>query len=225
MKGIIVFDVNETLLDVSALAPKFEDTFGDSRALSEWFGQLLITAYVVSMSNAYQDFGACARHALHIVSQRRGHNLSESEVSEIFGGMLSLPPHPEVPESLARLREAGFRLATLTNSAPKALDTQLKNSGLATYFERTLSVDAVRKFKPDPAVYRMAADELGIPIGQMRLVAAHNWDTSGAIRAGSQAAFVARQGMVLGPLDERPDIIGRDMAEVVDQILETDQPL
>jgi 2-haloacid dehalogenase len=130
-----------------------------------------------------------------------------------------------VAESLAQLKEAGFRLATLTNSAPKVLEAQLHNSGLATYFDRMLSVDAVGKFKPDPATYHMAASELSVTTNQLRLVAAHNWDTTGAIQAGCRAAFVARPGMVLGPLDEKPDIIGQDLADVVTQIMQVDQPL
>jgi 2-haloacid dehalogenase len=129
-----------------------------------------------------------------------------------------------VAESLAQLKEAGFRLATLTNSAPKVLEAQLHNSGLATYFDRMLSVDAVGKFKPDPATYHMAASELSVTTNQLRLIAAHNWDTTGAIRAGCRAAFVARPGMVLGPLDEKPDLIGHDLTEVVTQIMQVDQP-
>jgi 2-haloacid dehalogenase len=224
MKRVLVFDVNETLLNVKALTPHFQRLFGDGEALSQWFAQLLQTAFVVTMTSNYRDFGTCARHALEVVAARRGKTIKEADREAVIAGVLSLPPHPEAAGALERLRTAGFRLATLTNSAPNALAAQLANAGLAGFFERALSVDAVRKFKPDPAVYHMAATELGVPTDQLRLIAAHNWDTTGAIRAGCRAAFVARPGMVLGPLDEQPDIIGRDLAQVADQILEVDQP-
>jgi 2-haloacid dehalogenase len=124
-----------------------------------------------------------------------------------------------VPESLARLRAAGFRLATLTNSTVEVAEAQLTNAGLIDYFDRVLSVDSVRQFKPATKTYSMAAAELGVEAPGLRLVAAHDWDVAGALRAGWAAAFVARPGMVLGPLSERPDIVGRDLREVVDQIL------
>ncbi len=223
MKPVIVFDVNETLLDVGALAPHFERAFGNKTALSQWFAQLLQTAYVVTLIGHYRDFGTCGRHALHIVAQRHGVVLSDTAVAKILEGMLNLPPHPEVRNSLIRLRESGFRLATLTNSAPQAMLTQLENAGLLHLFDKTLSVDRTQHFKPHPATYLMAAEELGVQPKQMRIVAAHNWDTTGAICAGCKAAFVARPGMVLGPLDEVPDIIGSDLAEVVARIIEKDK--
>ena len=71
-----------------------------------------------------------------------------------------------------------------------------------------MSVEGVQRFKPAAEVYQMAADKLGITTAQMRMVAAHNWDITGAMRAGCAGAFVARPGMVMGPLDEVPDIIG-----------------
>ena len=92
--------------------------------------------------------------------------------------------------------------------------SQIQNAGLSPFFERVLSVDAVRRFKPAPEPYLMAARELGVEIGGMRLVAAHDWDVAGALRAGALAAFVARPGMVLGRTLPRPDIVGRDMGEV-----------
>jgi 2-haloacid dehalogenase len=98
-------------------------------------------------------------------------------------------------------------------------NAQLTNAGLADLFEQILSADSVQRLKPAPEPYHMAARSLGIVPGDMRLVAAHAWDVAGAMRAGCAAAFVARPGMVLDPLVKRPDVVGNDMREVVDQIL------
>lgn len=65
----------------------------------------------------------------------------------------------------------------------------------------------------------MAAERFGVPIGEVRLVAAHTWDVSGALWAGCKAAFVARPGMVLDPIHEPPDVVGRDLREVADKII------
>ena len=172
------------------------------------------------ITGAYSDFGTIGGAALEMVAERQGLDLSDEDKQKILGGMRELPPHPEVAESLERLRNAGLRLATLTNSTQQVAEAQMANSGLRAYFEQILSADAVGRLKPAPEPYRMAAESLGVEVGEVRLVAAHAWDVAGALRAGCAAAFVARPGMVLDPLVERPDIVGADLREVADSILE-----
>ena len=137
--------------------------------------------------------------------------------------MQELPAHPEVKENLGRLREAGVRLAALTNSTQQVADAQIDSSGLREYFDQVLSADTVRRLKPAPEPYRMAAENLGVEVGQVRLVAAHAWDVTGAMQAGCSAALVARPSMVLNPLFERPDVVGGDLREVADGILEAEK--
>ncbi len=215
----IVFDVNETLLDLKSLQPQFERLFGDGNVLRSWFSQLLQGSLVATLTGSYRDFGELAKDALGIVAQRQGVSLSDDDAGAVLEEIRRLPPHPEVKGSLGRLRGAGFRLATLTNSPYRVVNAQLENAGLAELFSQVLSVEEVRLFKPHPAVYQMAAEKLGIEVGDMRLVAAHNWDTTGAIRAGCKAAFVARPGMVLGELDEQPDIIAKTLEGVAEAII------
>jgi 2-haloacid dehalogenase len=143
--------------------------------------------------------------------------ISEDDRREILGGLRELPPHPEVSESLDRLREAGFRLATLTNSTQEVSEAQIRHAGLSDRFEKVLSADTVKRLKPAPAPYRMAARALGIPDREVRLVAAHAWDVAGALRAGCAAAFVARQPF--DPLVEEPDVVGADLSDVAEGII------
>jgi 2-haloacid dehalogenase len=219
MSHTIVFDVNETLLDLGTLDPHFERVFGDAAARRQWFAQVLQSALVATLTGAYTDFGTIGGAALDVTAARRDTVLPGQDRAAILGGMLTLAPHPEVRESLERLHCAGLRLATLTNSTTRVAEQQLTHAGLYDFFERILSVETVGRFKPAAETYRMAASELGIELSEMRLVAAHDWDVTGALRAGCAAAFVARPGMVLGSLAEQPDITGRDLSEVVDQIL------
>ncbi len=222
MARVCVLDVNETLLDLGALDPRFEEVFGDASVRRAWFLQVLQSALVATVTGAYSDFGTIGGAALEMVAEREGVELSDDDRTKILGGMKELPPHPEVAESLDRLRDAGIRLATLTNSAPQVAQAQMENSGLREYFEQTLSADTVQRLKPAPEPYRMAAESLGVGVGEVRLVAAHAWDIAGALRAGCAAAFVARPGMVLDPLVERPDVVGADLREVADRILEVE---
>jgi 2-haloacid dehalogenase len=219
---VCVFDVNETLLDLGALDPHFERVFGDASARQAWFGQFLTSWLTAMVIGVYQEFGTIGGSALEMVAERQGVNLSDEDEQQILSGMQSLPPHPEVEENLGRLRDAGVRLAALTNSTQQVADAQIDNSGLRDYFEQVLSADAVQRLKPAPEPYRMVAESLGVEIGQVRLIAAHAWDVAGAMSAGCAAAFVARPGMVLNPLFERPDVVGSDLREVVDQIIEVE---
>jgi 2-haloacid dehalogenase len=220
MAKVCVFDVNETLLDLGALDPHFERIFGEASTRQAWFGQFLALWLTEMVTGEYKDFGTIGGGALEMVAERQGVDLSDEDKQQILGGMQELPPHPEVEENLSRLRDAGIRLATLTNSTQQVADEQINNSGFRDYFEQVLSADAVQRLKPALEPYRMAAERLGVEVGQVRLVAAHAWDVVGAMRAGCAAAFVARPGMVLNPLAEPPDVVGSDLQEVADQILE-----
>ncbi len=222
MTRVCVFDVNETLLDMGALDPHFERIFGDPSVRQAWFSQFLVSWLTATVTDAYSPFGAIGGSALEMIAERQGVSLSDEDKQQILGDMQELPPHPEVEESLSRLRDAGLRLAALTNSTQQVADAQLQNAGLHEHFEQVLSADDAKRLKPAPAPYRMAAQSLGVGIGQVRLVAAHAWDVTGAIRAGCAAAFVARPGMVLDPQGERPDVVGADLREVADQIIEAE---
>ena len=219
MPRVIVFDVNETLLDLAALDPVFVRVFGDAVARREWFGQMLQSALVATVTDAYATFGEAGMAALEMVAARRGVALAEEHRRAVRDGMRTLPPHREVRASLEQLRDAGLRLAALTNSTAEVAEAQLTNSGLRDLFEQALSADTVRRLKPAPEPYRMAAERMGVPINQIRLVAAHAWDVAGAMRAGAVAAFVARPGQVLDPLVPVPDVVGADLHEVAESIL------
>jgi 2-haloacid dehalogenase len=222
MARVCLFDVNETLLDLGALDPHFERAFGDAGVRRVWFLQLLQSALVATVTGAYSDFGQVGEAALEMVAERQGVQLTDEDRDLILGGMRELPPHPEVAESLKRLRDAGLRLATLTNSTQQVAEAQMDSSGLRGYFEQILSADMVRRLKPAPEPYRMAAESLEVEVQSVRLIAAHAWDVAGSLRAGCAAAFVARPGMVLDPLVERPDVLGADLSEVANRILEVE---
>jgi 2-haloacid dehalogenase len=213
---------------LTALDVPFERVFGAPGVRREWFGQLLQSAFVSTITDAYADFGTIGRAALEMVARRHAIEVSAEDRDAILGTMRSLPPHPEVPAALERLRSAGLRLAALTNSIEAVATAQLAYAGLTPLFERILSADAARRLKPAREAYETAAAALSVDVGGIRLVAAHAWDVAGALRAGAAAAFVARPGMVLDPLVPAPDIVGANLAEVAEKILEVeggDEPL
>jgi 2-haloacid dehalogenase len=219
MPRVCVFDVNETLLDLQALDPHFERVFGDASVRQEWFGQMIQSALVSIVTDAYSDFGSIGGAALQMTAERHEVELSEEDQNSILTTVPQLPPHPEVREALDRLRDAGFRLATLTNSTQQVADQQMENSGLGEYFEQMLSADEVQRLKPAPEPYHLAAEKLDVEIGEIRLIAAHAWDVAGALRTGCAAAFVGRPGKAPDPLVETPDVMGDDLLEVAEGII------
>jgi len=222
MKKICLFDVNETLLELHALDSEFEKLFGSAAVRKEWFGQFIQSAFVSVITDSYQPFGAIGSAAFDMIAERHGVTVAEADKKALLGKIAELPPHPEVAENLARLKENGYILAALTNSTVEVANKQLENSGIIKFFDKVLSADMVKNLKPSKEVYEMAAREFNVETKETRLIAAHAWDVAGALQAGCLAAFIARPGMVLDPLYERPSIIGQDLKEVVDKIIEQD---
>jgi 2-haloacid dehalogenase len=219
MPRVIVFDLMGTLLDLRALDTYFERFFGDAAVRKEWFMQSLQLAMAATLANAYEDFGVQVDTGLEMTARHYKVSMLGEEKNLILGMLRKLRPYPEVAQSLQRLRDAGLRLATLTNSTVQAAEAQLTYAGLRDHFEQVISADEVHCFKPAPEVYHLAARRLGVEPGQMRLVAAHDWDVTGALRAGCAATFVNRPGQVMNPFGPQPDVKGADLDAVVDQIL------
>jgi len=222
MGRVQVFDVNETLLGLGAMDPHFRRIFGDPGVRVTWFTQMISSALVATVTGAYRQFGAHAMAALEMTASQAGVELTDDDKQAVATQLRRLPAHPEVAGALRRLGDAGLRLAALTNSTEEVARAQLEHAGLIDAFELVLSADTVRRLKPAPEPYRMAAERLGVPVGEVRLIAAHAWDVAGAARAGCATAFVARPGKVLDPLVERPEIVGPDLAEVAEAILAAD---
>ena len=149
--SVVVFDVNETLIDIEALSPLFERVFGDGRVLREWFGQLVLYSMTTTLSGLYEDFFSLGRGVFEMLGAVHGVAIDAADVEALREGLLTMPAHPDVEEGLRELKRAGFRLVTLTNSPPNPHGkSPLEHAGLAGHFERQFSVEAARAFKPSP---------------------------------------------------------------------------
>ena len=218
----LVFDVNETLLDLSPLDDVFADLFGDAAMRGVWFQRLLHWSTVTTLTGEFMDFGVLAGHCLDQLADMHDVALADDQRARVFDTIGTLSPHGDVVAALEKLKSAGFSLTALTNSAQKTVNAQFANAELTPLFDHVLSVDTARCYKPHPDAYDVAVDALGATPDQLRLVAAHDWDVTGAMRAGLKAAFVARGKATLSPAGERPDIVGKDLADVAQQIIAVD---
>jgi 2-haloacid dehalogenase len=219
--SICVFDVNETLLDIEFIAPLFHRLFGNAKVLCEWFAQLILYSNVITLSGSYTTFFALGQGVLKMLGSIHGVAIREADIDELRQRMLTMPAHSDVPTGLQQLKDAGFRLITLTNSPPDPQLSPLKHAGIDGWFERSFSVDRVRRFKPAPQVYRMVAEELDVPPAAMCLVAAHVWDTIGAQSVGCSGALVARPGNAPLPVQAlpQPEVVAPDVPGVAAQMI------
>ncbi|MGP4847071.1 haloacid dehalogenase type II, partial [Marinobacter sp. 1Y8] len=219
--SIIVFDVNETLLDIDTLTPLFTRVFGKQRVLREWFAQLVLYSQTMTLSGLYTPFGELGVGALQMVANIRQVALTDADINEFKERMNALPAHPDAAPALTRLRDAGFRLVTLTNSASSASPTPLEKAGLSQFFEQHFSIETVGKFKPAPNTYQLVADTLAVDTSDLCLVACHLWDTIGAQAAGCRGAFLTRpyNAMLNAPNVLVPDLTASDLSTLADQII------
>lgn len=216
---LLVFDVNETLLDLSPLKIDFEDVFGTSEPMGEWFGRMLHGSLVANQLDEYRAFGVIGVEALLLVAERHGVDLDEATATEVVTRLAILPAHLDVIPALERLLDAGFRTAALTNGSTKAANVQIENAGLHTFIQRVISVEEVGRFKPDPATYLHAAQAMDVEIGRSMLISAHDWDVAGALQAGAEAAFVRRPGSLWSLPRSMPDLTGSELTEIADQLI------
>ena len=221
-RGTILFDVNETILDLSSLRPRFRAGFGDEAITETWFSMLLHSSTVCVLTEIKTDFASLAGTMLDTIAGRKGVALPGSLRDEILDGFSSLLPYTDVKPALIRLRNAGYQTVAFTNSSLDLVTRQIENAGLAEYYDNLVSVEPTGSFKPDARVYRFVAEFLERPIGELRLVSTHDWDAHGAIAAGMQAAYIDRSGAPYHPLYRQPDVCGATLEDIVDQTIAID---
>ena len=219
--SVCVFDVNETLLDIEFMTPLFQRLFGDRKAVREWFGQLILYSDAITLSGPYTTFFTLGQGVLKMLGAIHNVSITEADVDELRTRMLTMPAHADVPAGLKQLKDAGFRLVTCTNSPPDPQTSPLKHAGIDDWFERSFSIDRVRRFKPAPQVYHMVAEELNVPPSAICMVAAHVWDTIGAQSVGCSAALIARPGNAPLPVHglPQPQVVAPDLPAVATQMI------
>ena len=216
---VLFFDVNETLLDLEPLRRGIDEVLLEKGSSKLWFTTLLQYSLVLTVSGKYEPFIDIGAAILTMLARNRDIVLSTEDAREALQPMLTLAPHHDVIDNLTHLKNAGFRIATLTNSSSAACKIQMENAQLTNLFERQLSVESVGKYKPHAEVYRWAAKEMNVIEGNCMLVAAHAWDVAGAAWAGMQTAFIERAGNQPFSLALPPDIIASDLHDLFDQIV------
>jgi 2-haloacid dehalogenase len=113
---LIVFDVNETLLDLEAMEPIFERIFGEKNAMRLWFANFIMYSAALTVAGCYIPFTDIGAAVMKMLADIRGIRIEDGDKKDLTEKFSTMPPHPEVPAALRKLRDAGFRLFTLTDN-------------------------------------------------------------------------------------------------------------
>jgi len=216
---LIVFDVNETLLDLETMEPTFERIFGENGAMRVWFTNLILYSAALTVAGCYVPFTDIGSAVMKMLADTRGIKINDNDKKELTDKFSTMPPHPEVPAALRKLRDAGFRLFTLTDNLPEVQTRQLEHGGIVGLFERRFSADGVKHHKPSRQAYAYVERELQVEPSRLCLIACHTLDTLGAVAAGWEAVLIKRVGNDVLGVGPQPQIVGNDLNDVADRLI------
>jgi len=193
--SVIVFDVNETLSDLSPLGARFVEVGASASAAPLWFASVLRDGFALAVVGDNPPFAGVARELLNTQLCEVQLNRSlEDAVQHVMDGFAALELHPDVTPGVDELHVDGFRLVTLSNGSVSVAERLLTAGGVRDRFEQLLSVEDAGAWKPSSQAYAYVVEQCGVAPEEMVLVACHPWDVDGARRAGMQAAWVNRSG-------------------------------
>lgn len=215
---VIVLDVYETLLDMGQIERKVNDLFRSKRGYRFWFEMFMEYCFVENCTGRFNDFSSIGSATLKMASTVFDVTIDDDDVEMILGLLKQLPVHDGVEQGLSQLNDMNLRIAALTNSGEATVCERMERTGLISYFEKVMSAEHVRKYKPDKAVYVWAANSLKVPVGEILFVSVHGWDLAGAENAGMQTAFIKQRKQVIYPLAPVPALTCKNLTDLANQL-------
>lgn len=216
--AVIVFDVNETLSDMSPLAQRFEAVGAPPQLAATWFASLLRDGFALSTVGAEAPFAELARETLTVALHGVADRPLADAVDHVLAGLPELEVHADVAAGIAALADQGRTLVTLSNGAASVADGLLTRAGLRDRFTALLSVEDAGIWKPAAAAYGHALHACEVPAAEAMLVAVHPWDIDGAHRAGLATAWVNRSGGPYPGHFARADVEASSLVDLAQQL-------
>ncbi len=209
---VVLFDAVETMFSLRPVAAALEPLGLHVEAV---FTRLLRDGFALAAAGTYEPFRRVAGSAVTALAPQA----SPEQHDAVLAAFEQLPAHPDVEPALSLLSEAGITVCALTNGSSDATVALLEANGLQDKVERVLSVEEVQRWKPAPAPYRHALDQLGADARDVALVAVHSWDVHGARRAGLTTGWCSRLEGAYPSIFDPPDVSGPDLVAVATGLL------
>jgi 2-haloacid dehalogenase len=214
---VLAFDIYGTLIDPYSTEAHLAPIFGEQarHAAELWRGKQLDYAVRRALMRKYADFDVCTAQALAYVGHRLGVPLTGEDQRTLLDQYRRLPAYPDVSDALGALAEQGHTLMAFSNGTENAVRGLLEHASVLHRFRRIVSVDRVRTFKPDPAVYEYLASTAGVPPQFIWLISGNPFDVIGAKACGWWAAWVKRNAnSAFDPWEYSPDVTVAGLARL-----------
>jgi 2-haloacid dehalogenase len=217
--ALLVFDVNETLSDMTPVGRRFEDLGLPASLAKTWFASLLRDGFAVTAAGGMEKFADLGSEGLRVMleGQQIDRDLEEA-VEHVMGGFAELGVHPDVPDGLRALDELGIRLVTLSNGAASVAERLLGDAGVLDHLDALLSVEDAGVWKPARGAYAYALEKCRVEAENAMLVAVHPWDTHGAREAGLAAAWLNRSAGRYPRYFARPDLEATSLTDLAEKL-------
>jgi len=214
----VLFDAYGTLFDVYSVGLLAEQLFpGHGERLAViWRDKQIDYTRLLTMSGRYQPFWDVTRAGLRFACARLGLALDAAAEERLMNQYRHLSAFPENRAVLAELQRRGVPAGILSNGDPAMLQVAVKSAGIADLLQHLISVDAVQRFKTDPAAYALGPQVMGLPARDILFVSSNGWDAIGATWHGYTTLWVNRAGLPLDPLGTEPTRTGSSLRDVLD---------
>jgi 2-haloacid dehalogenase len=217
----LAFDVYGTLIDTQGVVSKLEVIAGNRAEdfSRTWRDKQLEYSFRRGLMQKYENFAVCISHALDYTCAYYKVLLTNEQKQELLDSYRTLPAFEDVEEGLIRLKAANYRLYAFSNGSADAVEALLVAAGIRDYFLGVVSVDDLKSFKPNPAVYRYFLEQSGASGSRAWLISSNPFDVIGAISADMRAAWVRRsREAIFDPWGIEPTIIVGSLCELSEQL-------
>lgn len=221
MKRVLAFDVYGTLIDTHSVVEELTARLGDGAAefSRRWRDKQLEYAFRRGLMGAFADFSQCTREALEFVDRATGSRLSDTDKERLMATYARLPAFDDVAPALGRMAEARLTRVAFSNGSRKAVEGLLENAGILERFDDLVSVEEIKRFKPDPAVYAFLHNRLESSAHETWLVSSNPFDVIGAKHAGLRAVWVRRSAEApFDPWGDEPDMTVSSLDELAERL-------
>lgn len=215
---LILFDVYETLLDMSMVESKMNDLLNSKRSYRIWIELLMQYCLLESSSGQFHDFSTVSHAALTTTGEIVGHSVTDQMNEDIMLLMKHAPLHEAVEEGLSKLNDQGYRLAALTNASVSIIKERMDATGLVSYFEFVISAEQIKKYKPSRESYEAVSKKAGLAPSEILVATSRGWDLCGAVNAGMRTVFIQHGHRNLYPLAPEPIMKAKNLVELAQQL-------
>jgi 2-haloacid dehalogenase len=207
--GLVIFDLHP----IAALTEEFFPGRG-AEVSNAWRTRQFEYTWLRTLTGSYANFWQVTGDALTFTAKLLNLDLTQEKHDRLMEAFLRLKAWPDVLPTLTAFRDAGVRMAFLSDFSAEMLDANIRSAGLDGIFDEHLSTDRVRAFKPDPRTYRMAIESFKLKREEIVFAAFGGWDAAGAKRFGYSTFWCNRLKLPVEELGVVPDSIGSSTIEL-----------